>query len=289
MRQYGNCEEIAAGTRSKLRFSAVSRPRIFRSTFLSHERSTFGEIQYQYCRCVCVCTCAVRVFRNCCFLQTMVLMAEIDRMATLELTGAGGKKVLCPIVVAGDFNAQPLCPLYHFVVRGKLIYGDIADKSMDGEYEMDWTSRFRHPLKDFASDRHRYIPSAVGISNRCRFEEYLVQSSHTAMHNLRLVSAYPYDDPREKSDAANNDTFTTRHTRACCTVDYIFFSPDTPSSSWWRTSSHLPFHRTLRLLARRRGVSKRDIAASDVLPNAFHSSDHLPIQAFFQFTAPKYR
>lgn len=240
-----------------------------------------GSTSYLSCSGTDKFRCLPHVFVTFCVfdrLQSMILLAEVERMASLTVSGT---KVMCPVIIAGDFNCRPLSSLYHFLVRGRLIYGDIARKSVDGEHPMDWTSSDRVPLKDCAQGRYHYLPDSVGVSDWCHFESRQAQHRYTVTHDLRLQSAYEH--------SVDNETdYTTRHLKASCTVDFIFYSPQTPSDAWYLRddNSYLPYRRGLRLLNRRRPVSGRRLPPDFVLPNREHSSDHLPLQARFQFAYP---
>ncbi|XP_065176276.1 protein angel homolog 2-like [Sycon ciliatum] len=204
--------------------------------------------------------------------QVMVLLAEVEQMATL--IGPGGVHTRCPVLVAGDFNARPNSPLHQLVLRGKLNYSNLNAKEIDGEHAH--VSGARDSLREIAAGRSHFLPERLGISNNCCFERAPCSVHHTLRHSMCLDSAYRHSPGENK--------FTTLHLRACTTVDYIFFSSQAPSPSWCETSSPVAYRRTLRLLSARQLPSQTDVRKEEALPNDVQSSDHVALQATLQFT-----
>ncbi len=100
---------------------------------------------------------------------------------------------------------------------------------------------------------------------------YVTQSSGTIYHNLWLQSVYEHF---VQSGSKRQHEVTTNHSRASCTVDYIFYSST-------ETNSSGQDHSRLRLLGRYQLPTDEDMASGDGLPNADLSSDHVILAAKF--------
>ena len=204
--------------------------------------------------------------------QVMVLMAEVRKLATISSSDSSHGKFY-PTVFAGDFNLVPFSPLYWFLVTGGLFYAEADQFRLSGQ-----NSGFRaKPIR--AAGPNHYLEKSVGVSNRCVFEDVsggvLVNDKVAVTHEFGLSSVYQHFFNRDEPE------FTTFHDRQCATVDYILFSSNCflPRSGM----GHLPYSQKLQLLGRRCLVRHKSLGLLGPLPNAKCPSDHLSIQAFFQF------
>lgn len=53
--------------------------------------------------------------------QVQILLAEIDRIATIPITSEGGEQHHLPIILSGDFNLQPHSAPYNLIVNGNCL------------------------------------------------------------------------------------------------------------------------------------------------------------------------
>ena len=80
-----------------------------------------------------------------------------------------------------------------------------------------------------------------------------------------------------------NPEVTTCHSKACCNVDYIFY---TAGVGGWKTTEHREYTQEgkLTLLGRLQLMRKSDFNTMSLLPNHIFPSDHLSLQARFLLT-----
>lgn len=124
--------------------------------------------------------------------------------------------------------------------------------------------------------KHKEINSATtnrgGSSHQNRTNPTDTPAGGVLLHPFKLVSAYPHS----KSMTA---TVTTFHQRAFETVDYIFYNPVT----YQATSSKKQLS-GFNLLKRKVLPSNHTLLDLGPQPHCFLSSDHLLLQAIFQFS-----
>ena len=83
--------------------------------------------------------------------QLCLLLAEIHRLASNK----------CPILLCGDFNMHPLCPLYTFIEQGELDYSQVSAPEMAGYFHGGAKRKVPSPL----------FPPSVGIGMNCTYED----------------------------------------------------------------------------------------------------------------------
>eukprot|EP00117_Sycon_ciliatum_P012018 scpid51370/ scgid13248/ Protein angel homolog 2 len=208
--------------------------------------------------------------------QLMLLMAEAQRLSAItdEASSSAGSPVSHhPIILTGDFNLTPFSPIYWFLTTGGLYYEGADQFSLSGQERKNRSKPVR------GATRNALLPEAIGVSNRCIYEDTSLgkrfNNVPAVTHPLGLASAYQHFFSRDELE------FTTYHSRVCCTVDYIMFASDQFSAR--HDMDMLQYRRRLSLLGRRQLLRQAHLHPLGPLPNEQYASDHLAIQAFFQF------
>ena len=191
-----------------------------------------------------------------------------------------------PIIVCGDMNFEPFCPIFDFVVDGSCKYDGVNCKSINGN-----SGKFD------AITRSTLLPPTIGITEQCRKSipvclssdpgadsdstligggPHVLRTDGFLHHFLNLKSAYHMDRRTKGGDgdanAADEDAkpeyefMTTHHDRAAQAVDYIFFN-ESPKFKLLGTSP----------IPKIGSVSK--------IPNEIYGSDHFSIAASFSLRA----
>lgn len=203
----------------------------------------------------------------------MVLMAEVRRLALIDSQGSSTQQYH-PTVFAGDFNLVPFSPLYWFLISGDMRYEGFNQFSLSGQDRVH-----RQRLLQGAT-RNSYLHPNFGVSNRCTYEDVSCglsdQGAPIITHSFGLDSAYQHFFRRDEPE------FTTYHNAQCATVDYILYSSERfkPKAGL----NALPYRQKLQLVGRRRLVRQKTLRPFGPMPNSSYPSDHLALQAFFQFT-----
>ena len=83
--------------------------------------------------------------------QLCLLLAEIHRLTSND----------CPVLLCGDFNMRPLCPLHAFIEQGALDYSRVSAPEMAGYYHGRGNRRVPAPL----------FPPSIGIGTKCTYED----------------------------------------------------------------------------------------------------------------------
>ncbi|KAM9356484.1 protein angel homolog 2 [Pholidichthys leucotaenia] len=220
--------------------------------------------------------------------QLAILLAEINRLSHLPDGSTS------PVVLCGDLNSVPFSPLYSFLTTGSLDYQGMQIGMVSGQENSPRGQRLlTSPIWS----------QSLGINQQCQYEtrttaesppksptavegaisnlsmEELANRAAAAVcnrarieHGLKLQSSYQH---RLMPDG--RPEITTCHSRTALTVDYILHSPDfvSPLSP--------PGGRGLQLLSRLSLVGQSELEEVNGLPNQSHSSDHLPLIAYFRF------
>ncbi|XP_028253971.1 protein angel homolog 2 [Parambassis ranga] len=218
--------------------------------------------------------------------QLAILLAEISRLSSLP----GGST--CPVVLCGDFNSTPQSPLYSFLTKGCLDYRGMQISMVSGQESVPrgqrllmspiWSPRLginrqcqydNKPTAELSPSS----PTAVeGAISNLTVEDVAAEAAAAAFsrtrleHSLKLQSSY-----RHQLMPDGRPEITTCHSRTAMTVDYILYSPGS-------TTPSLPGGRGLQLLSRLSLVGQAELEEVKGLPNQHHSSDHLPLLAFFR-------
>lgn len=257
--------------------------------------------------------------------QLQVLLAEIDKMAFKRL-GSVGKTRYHPVILCGDMNSEPHCDIYSFVSTGLLNYEGLPVAMMSGQkrHSNTWylscellppwlgitdKCQYSHSLKERQHGCANVEQSAGQLPNRetpnsgeaknadCNSlgksqednSELLCMSdveesfcSGSMLHHLNLMSVYKHE--LERIPGAYE--VTTQHTKASCTVDYIFYSVMKKNSYVRNSLGGKVVHddvkeNNLKLLAYYGLLTGSELRRCGGLPNALTSSDHLPLAAKF--------
>ncbi|XP_027210865.1 uncharacterized protein [Penaeus vannamei] len=236
--------------------------------------------------------------------QAVLLLSEIDRLCfEREL---GNRTQYCPVIISGDFNAEPHTALIDFFKKGRLHYEGLASKSL---------ARHGALGKSLGAE---LIPSSLGITNQCQhsvlaqsrfldqnigplfslsdkrqLEQSLIHLYHSDRntkvnnskakvvpgpqpsgwftHGLNLNSVYS----NRLSRLGGAPEVTTKHDRGWTTVDYIFYS------RIYSDSFARPIEGNLKLLARYGLLSGSEAQQFSPLPSSVCPSDHFPLAAQF--------
>ncbi|XP_063610921.1 uncharacterized protein LOC134784712 isoform X1 [Penaeus indicus] len=236
--------------------------------------------------------------------QAVLLLSEIDRLCfEREL---GNRTQYCPVIISGDFNADPHTALIDFFKKGRLHYEGLASKSL---------ARHGALGKSLGAE---LIPSSLGITNQCQhsvlaqsrfldqnigplfslsdkrqLEQSLIHLHHSDRntkvndskakvvtgpqpsgwftHGLNLNSVYS----NRLSRLGGAPEVTTKHDRGWTTVDYIFYS------RIYSDSFARPIEGNLKLLARYGLLSGSEAQQFSPLPSSVCPSDHFPLAAQF--------
>ncbi|XP_077367394.1 protein angel homolog 2 [Festucalex cinctus] len=227
--------------------------------------------------------------------QLAILLAEIGRSARLP-DGAARPH---PVVLCGDLNSTPWSPLFAFLTGGRLDYRHLPIGTVSGQ--------------EYGSRGQRLLESpiwspALGINQQCQYESICTSAAASSSSCAgaaveQEISHLTVEDGAERADAgkvvANEDlkswclehsvplrscypprlppdgraAVTTCHSRCAMMVDYILYTP----------CESLPGGRGLQLLGRLSLVGRPEMEEVAGLPNAQHSSDHIPLLARFRW------
>lgn len=193
--------------------------------------------------------------------QLQYFLAEIDRFArrTFEETSS-----CYPIILCGDFNAQPQSPLIDFLLQGSLKYDEYCPLEVSGQSPTS-TRGGRSSLKIPS----RPLLSPTFVTAECRFPDprkptpASVDSKSAAIltHDKNFLSVYDLTDASQVTSNVNGD----RHL-----VDYIFHTKADEESD------------RLTLLDRYE-LYNDDEVVDLPMPNHQFPSDHFLLAARFAF------
>lgn len=94
--------------------------------------------------------------------QLACLFAEIDEIAGISSPEKGGTHCSYhPIICCGDFNSTPHSPIYNFVVRGFLDYGEMHRDNISGQ------NHYRSSYPSWQAFSSNIIPWDLGITSSC--------------------------------------------------------------------------------------------------------------------------
>jgi hypothetical protein len=182
-------------------------------------------------------------------------LAEIDRFSTRDVQSNS----YYPIIVCGDFNAQPQSPLSNFLIDGQIKYDAYRRTDISGQIPRSMSRHRFSPLLP----SNELLPS-VFVTSDCRFPSSTIPNDNyrtTAelTHNKQFHSVYDLDDRSTVSTCINNESQL---------VDYIFYTRQNND------------RQRLKL------VSRYDLYTDDHmrhvhLPNHQFASDHFLLAAKF--------
>lgn len=228
--------------------------------------------------------------------QLAYLFAEVDSLAMLRRDSLSD--VYCPVILCGDLNSIPYSPLHYFLTKGELEYGSripsiisgqlLASPPSPGRYIS--TSCIRLPL----------LPWNFGVTLGCQW-----RNLHSTTGRDEENSSFPYNPvvERVKHDWTNVLTIpfqfksvynhhledgtpevTTCHSKACCNVDYIFYTLGASTDEKSKDGKRCSHEGTLTLLRKLQLLGKSDFNVVKQLPNQQYSSDHLSLLALFKLS-----
>jgi mRNA deadenylase 3'-5' endonuclease subunit Ccr4 len=175
--------------------------------------------------------------------QLMLLFAEIDRLAhryDMSLP-VGNVPVYHPILFCGDLNMEPFSQLYRFVSSGLLPVDGVTVRKLSGSASfldsklgISDASQYIEVCRQRAKSRR----SAVGQSeadaddSEREDESDYVQGTGVLTHRLGFRSVYRHFTEYGKRQYKHIvPEVSTSHSRANCTVDYIFYSSGVADTS----------------------------------------------------------
>lgn len=86
-----------------------------------------------------------------------MLLAEIDRFSYLKKRTDSGKMMYAPVILTGDFNAQPTTASYRLITTGELMYDRLSG------------NRLEESSRGANSEYGKYLlPTTVGITDACQ-------------------------------------------------------------------------------------------------------------------------
>lgn len=191
--------------------------------------------------------------------QLRYLLAEVEKVAFLGTCESDlSTPLYTPIILCGDFNSKPFCPLYEFIKQGKftldgLLHGEIAGRG-GGQYIRPEEINVGNLLPcTILEDTYigRYGIEAISTMERAYTNGFI----------YHLLGEFQSCYSHIKRDAAE----VTSYNDDAVTVDYIFF----------QNSRLLRHVGTLSLM------TLEELQSIGGLPNAAMGSDHLPLAARF--------
>lgn len=225
--------------------------------------------------------------------QLVLLFAEIDQVC-------GQFKRENPhhhlfLLLCGDLNLYPFCPLYSFITTGEIWYEGMDRSTLSGQKQpvrgpVDLQYRLNFPLfPDWLNindsccyHRHHSTPQqreAVHSSGTPTTHGYASSSAHLR-HKFRFSSAYQHWTPTRQMEMTTCLLNGSKNT-----VDYIFYTSHPlftePRGTLSRT---LP---RMNLTDRRTLIASDSLTMMGFLPNSLMPSDHQALQARFELCIPR--
>ncbi len=189
--------------------------------------------------------------------QLQYFLAEIDRLATKDLY----TNSYYPIILCGDFNAQPQSPLIQFLLSGYIkydVYRCIEISNQTPHVVSNNSFSYQLPSNEL-------LPSSF-VTSDCRLSipntEFICQTQHSSSiltHNKQFNSVY---------DLINSFDVTTNSCDEPNLVDYIFYTQQNNDSD------------RLNILSRF-DLYKQNQTIDIHIPNHQFPSDHFLLAAKF--------
>uniref|UniRef100_A0A915AED2 Endonuclease/exonuclease/phosphatase domain-containing protein n=1 Tax=Parascaris univalens TaxID=6257 RepID=A0A915AED2_PARUN len=199
--------------------------------------------------------------------QLAVLLANLDK----ECGPESARK--CPYVICGDFNMQPYCHIYDFLIEGHLSFNNLRRADLSGQGSQGG------PLL-----QANFMPPQTNIDMNCRFgvkRNGAVESSEVNRwtHSLKFASAYTHMSHDRWPEVS------TFHCNGAANPDFLFYSINSRITEVSKGGTgevakiddsplHLVRHLSL----------PSELALRTTLgpwPNAVTPSDHIPLIADF--------
>ncbi|XP_071519744.1 uncharacterized protein [Panulirus ornatus] len=235
--------------------------------------------------------------------QVVLLLSEIDRLC--YESEEGGRTKYCPVIITGDFNAEPHSALLRFIKEGHLHYEGLARKTLArhgvcGPFlgpnllpsSLGLTDRCQHSVLA----QSRFLEQSRGpifsLSDKRKLEESLIRLYHSDRnaptrkiskstnrgsapsgwfsHGFNFHSVY-----RHRLSRSGGAPEATTHQNGWTSVDYVMYSRA------YSNSLGRPVEGNLKLLARYGLLSGKEAERYAPLPSAVCPSDHFPLAAQF--------
>ncbi|CAF1211818.1 unnamed protein product [Rotaria sordida] len=203
--------------------------------------------------------------------QIQYFLAEIDQLSVKDST----LNSYYPIIVCGDFNAQPQSPLSKFLINGHIKYdtyrcieisGQIPESIVNNRFSFQLPSNELLPSSFVTSDCR--FPKEISSNKKDQliFQTYMNRTSSAILtHNKKFNSVYDLNDLSEVTTCIGNESNL---------VDYIFY-----------TKKDNDRHR-LNLLSRY-DLYQQNQLLNLHLPNHQFASDHFLLAAKFALKLKK--
>lgn len=227
--------------------------------------------------------------------QLAYLFAEVDSVAMLRRDNLG--EVYCPVILCGDLNSLPYSPLHHFLTKGELEYSSrdpavisgqlLASESSNGpsrrcigspllpwHFGVTLGCQWRN-LRSITGRDEESSSFKCGNSPEVERGEYERTSVLTLPFQFKSVYNHRLED--------GTPEVTTCHSKACCNVDYIFYTLGATDGKS-KDSKRCSHEGTLTLLRKLQLLGKSDFNVVKQLPNHQYSSDHLSLLALFKLS-----
>ncbi|CAF0732824.1 unnamed protein product [Adineta steineri] len=203
--------------------------------------------------------------------QIQYFLAEIDRLSMKNAS----LNSYYPIIICGDFNAQPQSPLSKFLINGHIKYdkfrsieisGQIPRSVINNRFSLQLPSNELLPTSFVTSDCRFPKKLSQHEKDELIFKNYMNQTSSAILtHNKNFHSAYDLNDLSDVTTCINNETNL---------VDYIFYTKQ--DNDRYR----------LNLLSRY-DLYKQQQMLNLHLPNHQFASDHFLLAAKFALKLKK--
>jgi len=203
--------------------------------------------------------------------QIQYFLAEIDQLSIKNPT----LNSYYPIIICGDFNAQPQSPLSKFLINGHIKYdtyrsieisGQIPQSIVNNRFSLQLPSNELLPSSFVTSDCCFPKTISTDAKDQLIFQTYMNQQSSAILrHNKKFNSVYDLNDSSEVTTCIDNESNL---------VDYIFY-----------TKQDNDRHR-LNLLSRY-DLYKENQMLNLHLPNRQFASDHFLLAAKFALKLKK--
>lgn len=224
--------------------------------------------------------------------QLAYLLAEVDSLAMLSNDSLN--EVYCPVILCGDLNCLPYSPLHYFLTAGYLDYSNRSPSVLSGQLL---------PSESTGLQAKRCIttpllPWNFGVTMDCQWrskqdpkeqskesdsEGNSSETERTKHEKTRIVTLpFKFQSVYKHRFDDGSPEVTTCHSKACCNVDYIFYTHGIRERQTSNTKKYTQ-KGMLTLLGKLELLKKHDFNLMK-LPNHQLSSDHLALLALFKLS-----
>ncbi|CAF1465331.1 unnamed protein product [Rotaria magnacalcarata] len=203
--------------------------------------------------------------------QIQYFLAEIDRLSLKD----SNLSTCYPIIICGDFNAQPQSPFSQFLIDGQIKYdtyrcieisGQIPQTIASNRFSCQLPSNELLPSSFVTSDCRFPSNNSINQTNQLIYQTYMNRKSSAILtHNKKFNSVYDLNDLTEVTTCVNNESSL---------VDYIFYTKQDHDQHRLNLLSRYDLYRQNQIL---------DLH----LPNHQFASDHFLLAAKFALKLKK--